>query len=134
MATTAPAAPRASLLLRSGRALTALGLRRLALACFRAASRRDPPEREAWSAIAFLHAERRELREALAAFERARALAPDHAPTEFNVGFVLQRLGRHAEAIERFRHALALDPDLERARAALERSEAALGGGTAADR
>lgn len=134
MATTAPTAPRRSLLVRSGRALTALGFRRLALACLRAASRRDPSEPEAWNAIAFLHAERRELGQALAAFERASALAPDHAPTEFNIGFVLQRLGRHAEAIERFRRALALDPDLARARAALARSEAQATVGTAADR
>lgn len=124
MATAASVVSQRSLWLRAGRALTALGMKRLALVCLRAAARRDPRACETWSALGFLLAERRELEAALAAFERAAALAPDHAPTAFNIGFVLQRLGRHAEAAERLRRALALDPSLERARAALARSQA----------
>jgi tetratricopeptide (TPR) repeat protein len=105
-------------------------MKSLALAAFRAAARRDPAAREAWSAIAFLLAERRRFAEALAAFERAREIAPADAPTQFNAGFMLQLLGRHDEAIESFRRALALDPGLERARAALERSESLRSVGT----
>jgi len=56
----------------------------------------------------------------------ARALLPKEAAAQFNAAFVLQRLGRDGEAAEGFRRALALDPGLERARAALAWSEARL--------
>jgi tetratricopeptide (TPR) repeat protein len=126
MATTrdAPPTPRPGLLFKCGRFLTAFKLKGLALRAFRAVTRRDPGATEAWSCIGFILAERRELGDALEAFERARALAPEDAAAQFNAAFVLQRLGRNGEAIEGFRRALALEPGLERARSALERSEA----------
>ena len=126
MATTraAPPAQRPGLMFRFGRLLTAFKLKGLALRAFRGLARRDPGNGEAWSCIGFILAERRQFEEALAAFERARALAPEDAALQFNAAFVLQRLGRHGEAIEGFRRALALDAGLERARAALAWSEA----------
>ena len=47
---------------------------------------------------------------ALAAFDKAAAVFPDHAPILGNLGVVLRRLGREEEARRRFRQALALDP------------------------
>ncbi len=128
MATTRAAspAPRPGLSFRFGRLLTAFKLKGLALRVFRALARRDPANGEAWNCIGYILAERRRFEEALAAFERARALSPEDAAAQFNAAFVLQRLGRHAEAIEGFRRALALDAGLERARAALAWSEARL--------
>ena len=82
-----------------------------------------PANGEVWNCIAYILAERLRFEEALAAFERARALAPEDAAAQFNAAFVLQRLGRHAEATEGFRRALALDAGLERARTALAWSE-----------
>lgn len=120
----APPAPHPGLMFRFGRFLTAFKLKGLALRAFRGLARRDPGNGEAWRCIGFILAERRQFGEALAAFEQARALAPEDAAAQFNAAFMLQRLGRDGEAAAGFRRALALDPGLERARAALERSEA----------
>ena len=51
------------------------GLSTRALPVFREVVRADPRHTEAWSVLAFLHAEKGELSEAIPAFERA--LAPD---------------------------------------------------------
>ncbi len=132
MATTwaAPPGARPGLLIRFGRVLTAFKLKGLALHVFRALARRDPACGEAWNCIGFILTERRRLEEALDAFDRVRALAPNDPAAQFNAAFVLQRLGRRAEAIEGLRRALTLDPSLERARAALQRSEAQEKNGT----
>ncbi len=122
----APPAPRPGLMFRFGRFLTAFKMKGLALRVFRALARRDPADGKAWNCIGYILAERRRFDEALAAFERARALAPEDAAAQFNAAFLLQRLGRHAEAVEGFRRALALDAGLERARTALAWSEARL--------
>ncbi len=117
----------ATMLFRCGRLLTAFKLKGLALRIFRGVARREPGDRDAWNGIAFILAERRQFVEALEAFEHALALDPADAAAQFNAAFMLQRLGRDAEAIEGFRRALALDPGLERARAAMERSEQSVG-------
>jgi len=117
-------ASRPGLSFRFGRFLTAFKMKGLALRTFRGLVRRDPGHGAAWSCIGYILAERRQFGEALAAFEQAVALAPEDAAAQFNAAFVLQRLGQHGEAAAGFRRALALDPGLERARAALERSEA----------
>jgi len=119
-------ASRPGLWFRFGRFLTAFKMKGLALRVFGALARRDPADAAAWSCIGYILAERRQLDGALAAFEQARALLPEEAAAQFNAAFVLQRLGRDGEAVEGFRRALALDPGLERARAALAWSEARL--------
>ena len=50
--------------------------------------------------------------EAIAGFDRAIALRPNHAPSWFNRGNTLQTMGRHAEAIESYQRALTLSPDM----------------------
>ena len=49
------------------------------------------------------------LEEALSAYRRAMAAHPDSAPAHVNAGFVLQELGRHAEARPLLEEAVALD-------------------------
>ena len=74
-----------------------------------------PDRPRAWSTAAFLYAEKDRLPEAIAAFERALALQARDAAPLFNLGFVLQRVGRHEEALARFQGALELQPNLDRA-------------------
>jgi len=70
-----------------------------------------------------LLAERGEYAQAIEAFERVCVLTPARAGPHFNVAFLLQRAGRHSEAIPRFERALQADPGLERARRGLEISQ-----------
>jgi len=115
-----------SLRFRYGQFLMLVKRRARALEVFRAVTRTAPNHRRAWNALGILLAERRELESAVEAFEHALALDPSDAASHFNVGFLLQRLGRHGEAIPRFERALQADPGLERARRGLELSRAAL--------
>lgn len=50
--------------------------------------------------------------------------APDHAVVQFNLGAVLDREGRHTEALDAWREALRLDPQFAPARERLQQSEA----------
>ena len=78
-----------------------------------------------------LLAEREEYAQAIEAFEQVCALTPADAAPHFNVAFLLQRVGRHADAIARFERALEADPSLERARRGLAISRAHLEKGPA---
>lgn len=86
-----------------------------ALQTLEAVVREDPAHPRAWSIAGFLYAEKGRLGDAIAALERALALAPDDAATLFNLGFVLQKAGRHDEAIARMARAVELNPALDRA-------------------
>src|ERR687897_902361 len=101
-----------SLLFRYGQLL--MLLKRQALAAFRAVTRADPRHGRAWSCIGILLAAREEFEPAIHAFEQAAALSPAEAAAHFNLAFLLQRAGRHGEAIARFERALEIDPRLER--------------------
>jgi tetratricopeptide (TPR) repeat protein len=111
-----------SLLFRYGQLLMLLKRQARALAAFRAVTRAEPRHRRAWSCIGILLAAREEFEPAIDAFEHAVALAPADAAAHFNLAFLLQRAGRHGEAIARFERALEIDPRLERARHGRERS------------
>lgn len=111
-----------SLLFRYGQLLMLLKRPAPALAAFRAVTRADPRHGRAWSCIGILLAAREEFEPAIDAFEHAAALSPAQAAAHFNLAFVLQRAGRHGEAIARFESALEIDPRLERARQGRERS------------
>jgi tetratricopeptide (TPR) repeat protein len=117
-----PMALHPSLLFRYGQLLMLLKRPAAALAAFQMVTRADPRHRRAWSCIGILLAARAQFEPAIEAFERAAALSPAEAATHFNLAFLLQRAGRHGEAIARFERALEIDPRLERARQGRERS------------
>jgi tetratricopeptide (TPR) repeat protein len=65
--------------------------------------------------------EREAYGEALAVIEPALTSRPELADLQYAAGFALERLGRSAEAIGRYRAALRYAPDLEEAAEALRR-------------
>jgi hypothetical protein len=77
-----------------GELYEANGLPRLAEECHEAAVALDPREPRAWYHLARLRGERGELAEALAAAERAGALAPGYGPIHWRSGEWLLELGR----------------------------------------
>lgn len=89
----------------------------LAQACqlFERATRLDPTDVSAWSALGDMCALLQRDAEALAAFERAVALAPHNPELWCDVGAMRSRLGDHAQALAAYETALALDPDSPRA-------------------
>jgi tetratricopeptide (TPR) repeat protein len=102
-----------------------LGRTHLAIACCRDVIELDPRNRAALGALGRLCASAGEWEGLLAAFDaeaRAARDPRDRAHRTFKAGEVLEeRLDRVGEAVERYREALAVDPDLVPARAALER-------------
>ena len=86
-----------------------------ALRAFQQVVRENPAREEAWSTLAYLHAQKGEFSEAIPAFERALALKPDDASLSFNAAFAMQRAGDHARAMELMQRAITLDPKLDRA-------------------
>ncbi len=91
------------------------GLSAPALRAFQQVVRENPAREEAWSTLAYLHAQKGEFSEAIPAFERALALKPDDASLSFNAAFAMQRAGDHARAMELMQRAITLDPKLDRA-------------------
>ncbi|HYG54191.1 MAG TPA: tetratricopeptide repeat protein [Burkholderiales bacterium] len=114
------------LLFRYGRLLTRFKRKDRALQVFQAVIRAHPRHADAWSCAGFLLAERGDLEAAIDAFRHAIAIDERHAPSHFNIGYLLQRLDRHDEAAAHLRLALEMDPHLERARQALDLSLAQL--------
>jgi tetratricopeptide (TPR) repeat protein len=106
---------RTALTFHYGRLLTILGRNERALEVYLAMARENPAHQGAWRCAGFLFAEQKRFDCAIDAFERALALDPKDAPTCFNLAFILQSAGRHAEAIERFQRAIDLERNLDRA-------------------
>ena len=104
-----------------------LGLNRAALRAFGELVREFPAHAGGWSVLGFLHAERGEKGEAVAAFEKALALKADDPALLFNAGFATQRAADHERALTLFRRAIALDPKIDRAWYGLGLSLAHLG-------
>jgi tetratricopeptide (TPR) repeat protein len=104
---------------------THLGRPLVALACYRDVLEIEPANRLALSAMGRLYAALGDWEGLLAAFEAEASAARDHrerAQRTFKAAEVLEeRLGRVEDALAGYRAALALDPDLLPARAALER-------------
>ena len=98
MAMNAPLRP--AILFWYGRLLTRLKRRSAALEAFRQVTREVPRHRQAWSCMGFLLAEREQFDSAIEAFEHALALDARDAPSHFNIGFLLQRVNRHEQALE----------------------------------
>lgn len=76
----------------------------------RQAVKLDPKDGALWFHLGASCAEVNELDEAIAAFERARVLAPGQADTYFNLGLVYWRKGNLNKAKESYRAGLALRP------------------------
>lgn len=76
----------------------------------RQAVQQDPKDGALWFHLGASCAELNELDEAIAAFERARVLAPGQADTYFNLGLVYWRKGNLNKAKESYRSGLTLRP------------------------
>ena len=73
---------------------------------------REPDHAEALNALGYTLADRTDrFEEALELVERALALEPNQFHIIDSMGWVLYRLGRHADAVEYLRRSYALDPD-----------------------
>ena len=78
----------------------------------RAIIERDPEHAEALNALGYTLADRTDrLEEAYELVERALALEPDVSHIVDSMGWVLYRLGRHAEAADYLRRSYELEPD-----------------------
>ncbi len=80
----------------------------------------DPRDADAIDRLALARYQERRYEEAHALYRTLVEITPDSAQTHSNLGATLYYLGRSKDALRSFERALALDPDLETARAALE--------------
>ena len=106
---------RGALLYAWAQTLLFFGRNAAALGAFQQVVDEDPGHVEAWSVIGFLHAQRGAISEAVPAFDKALALRPHDAALCFNAAFVLQKAGEHGRALPLLRHAVEVDPKLDRA-------------------
>lgn len=106
---------RSSLLFRYAQFLTIFGLRARAHEFIELALQQNPRHQRAWTVSGFMNAEKGRMDAAVRDLEQAVALKPDDADTLFNLGFLLQRTGKHPEALERFQRALQFNAFLDRA-------------------
>jgi Tfp pilus assembly protein PilF len=91
---------------------------------FRAALALAPDHVESWSNLGQVLLGTERVPEALTAFARVVELAPDDPFAHFNLAVARRRAGDRAGARSAFERALALEPGLEPARAALDELEA----------
>ena len=103
-----------------GRAARELGRLDEAGEHFEQAVRFDPRDTAAIDHLALVRFEQRRYEDALGLYRRLAERDPDSAQTHANLGATLYYLNRVDEAVASYEHALALDPSLESARAALE--------------
>jgi tetratricopeptide (TPR) repeat protein len=95
--------------------LLALGRRDAALRCFEAMLALVPGQPFALASRAHLRAQAGDSEAAAADLERLTTVQPDNAGHWFNLGFVRDAQGRHAEAVPAFEQATRLDAKLDRA-------------------
>ena len=80
----------------------------------------DPRDTEAIDRLAMARFAEKRYEEAHTLYRTLAEITPDSAQTHSNLGATLYYLGRNEDALRSFEHALALDPDLETARAAVQ--------------
>ena len=112
--------PAGAVLRLMGRAAQELGRPDAAAAHYERALAFDPDDRQALDRLARLHFAERRYAAALERFRTLAELSPDSAQTHANMGAALYYLDRIGEAVRSFERALALDPELETARAGLQ--------------
>ena len=83
-----------------------------ALVEFRKALEFNPENVNAHFGMAIAHMMEYDEATAFEWFEKTMALAPDFAPAYANRGIYLDKLGRYEEALEDYKRALTLDPDV----------------------
>ncbi|MCE5335034.1 MAG: tetratricopeptide repeat protein [Desulfobacteraceae bacterium] len=88
------------------------------------AEKANPELKEIYNLRGFCYFKLKRHNDSIAAFERALDLDPGSAIDYANIGSNLRELGHREEAIRLYRIALELDPDIEFARASLNRLEA----------
>ena len=96
---------------RLGTAYASVGQHDLALEHFNTASRYNPDDPYGESMLGWLAYLDGRAEEADAAYRRAHEVEPFNAPISYRWGLVLLRLDRNTEAAERFREALAANPN-----------------------
>jgi tetratricopeptide (TPR) repeat protein len=97
------------------RALLVLGLRDKAHAVFHEILQINPEDVLALNSVGYKELNDKRWVQALGFFERSLALTPTNANAHFNVGFVLEELGRSQEAEQAFRAAIQIDEKMDRA-------------------
>ncbi len=91
------------------------------------AVRIDPRDSSSLDRLAMVRFGQEQYQEALVLYRNLLELTPDSAQTYSNLGATLYYLGRADDALRHFERAVAIDPDLETARAGLEALRAAAG-------
>lgn len=95
--------------------LLVLGRNDAALAVFNAMVARWPLDPYPLASRAHLLTQKQQIGPALLDSERLVILRPEHAPTWFNHGFMLEEAGRLGDALQAFSKATVLDENLDRA-------------------
>lgn len=78
--------------------------------------RQNPNDVASWIQLGHLNFDRNAVPEAIEAYEKALALAPDNAPVHTDLGVMYRRAKRPEDAVREFDRAIALDPKLETSR------------------
>jgi cytochrome c-type biogenesis protein CcmH/NrfG len=78
--------------------------------------RQNPNDVASWIQLGHLNFDRNAVPDAIEAYEKALALAPDNAPVHTDLGIMYRRANRPEDAVREFDRAIALDPKLENAR------------------
>jgi cytochrome c-type biogenesis protein CcmH/NrfG len=86
------------------------------LEALRAKVRQDPNDVASWIQLGHLNFDRNAVPEAIEAYEKALALAPDNAPVHTDLGIMYRRANRPEDAVREFDRAIAIDPKLENPR------------------
>lgn len=110
-----------------GRVLEAFGIKGAAVAAYMEALEAQSGFSRAAARAAYLLASQERYSEAEALFRHALLSDPSNAATHFNLGFALDKLGRHEDAVVALREATRLRPGLDRAWYGLGMAQAALG-------
>jgi tetratricopeptide (TPR) repeat protein len=95
--------------------LLVFGLRAKAHEVFEEILSINPEDVLALNSLGYEHLNKGELKQALVFFERALLQTPSIATSHFNVGFVLEELGRSQDAERAFRSAIQVDNKMDRA-------------------
>jgi tetratricopeptide (TPR) repeat protein len=111
---------RASFHYNLGIALAASGRIKEAAAAYKAAIRIDPKDAEAHNNLALVYARAGLMDLAAASHLKALDAVPHYPEAAYNLGLAYQALGKNLQAAEAFGLALALNPNLEPAKLALD--------------